>query len=291
MPDRKFRSLEDLDKAKEEIIDKIKESKNTVEEEVSDAISKLNNTLDSASGSLNTSINVFKYKVKEAKSAFNNIYFMIIIILLYLISMIGKYYVSESPVPSNSSVSIYSSIQKISLLIPFIAIVFISYFAVKAYRITSSIDNTDKLSTEIKNIDKNKFKDPKVPNSPQNAEVEKSSFDEKKVLLGSLITTLGRSIIPVKNIYEEATLLAKYQRIVKDFELCLVFYDVVKNNSFFESLRKYPPAEVQIFNDEKSWEDIIAQKISSRLDAQVLGQKLTLSENLILLLYYEHKGE
>lgn len=295
MPNQHFRSLEDIEKDKKELIDEINGRRNTVEEEISGAVSKLNNSLEAASDSLNRSISIFKDKAKKAKAEFYRVCFITIIIIIYLIMEIFTYYVSESSVPSDSSISSYSYIKSLSLLIPFIAVIVISYLTIRVNRNISSIDNSSELDKEIENIDINKFKAPEKPSYPQNTESEKSFFDEKKALLSSLITAWGNSVPVVSSIYEEATLLAKYQKMVEDFEICVLFYNLVKdkekNKRFFENLRKYAPAEAHIKNDEKLWKDIIVKEITSELNRQNLGQNVTVSENILMLLYYEHNDD
>jgi len=290
MPDQQFKSLEDIENDRKEVIHEINESTKTVGEEISSTVKELNKTLDSASGSLETSINFVKIKAKEVKDELKNAYYIIVIIILYFIFGIVTNTFSESSVPYNSSVSSYSSIQRLSFVIPFIAVILISYFVIRVYRNISSLDVSSELSKEIKNINNNKIRIPDLQTSPNKNENKRTFLDEKISLLSSLITCMGKTIPVVNGIYEDATLLVKYQKMVKDFELCLGFYNLVENTSFFENLGKYAPSNVQILNDEKLWEDIIAREISSQLKNQKLGKKYTFSQNLLLLLYYERNG-
>lgn len=330
MQDYHLRSFEDIEKEKDSLIDEINKNKINIENQITNVVNKLDNTIEeinkqtslnventnsfretleklyysklkSASNSLKISISVFEEKTKTLKSEFWKISAIIIILIVSLTGEIVQNNLSMNSVgqitQNNTSVSpslTNSIIQLLLSLIPYIVILIILlsiYLVFKAYKNINSIDNISELRTEVNNIDKNMTPAPTMPHSPEKIEVEKPFFDEKKTILSSFISSVGKSIPVVSNIYDEVTLLVEYQQMVKDFEMCLEFYKLVENESFFEELGRGVPADVHILNSDNLWKNIVAKKISSQLSKQILGQKITLSENLILLLYSEHNGE
>lgn len=314
MEDYSARSLEDIKKEKDLFIGKIEKSQTDIEKDVASVVDKLDNILEeiseqaslnventtsfcqklqnscnskleSTSASLKKSKNVFEGNTKKVKAEFNRIYTVIFIIIIYLIVEIIKYRTAGSSVSSDSST------QSLSFLIPLIALIIISVLAYKVYMNISSINNSSELYKEIDNINKNIVQTSEIPPYPQRIVIEKSFFDKKKATLSSLITSVGTLIPIVENIYDEVTLLVEYQQMVNDFESSLVFYNLVEDNKPFEEIGKCAPADAHILKNKDLWKKGVAQKISSQLNMQEIGQKFNFSENLLLLLYDEHNGQ
>ena len=284
------KSLEDIEKKKDSLIDEIDKNKICIEKEISSVVDKLDNTLEeiseqaslnvenissfrqkleksyhskleSASNSIQRSISVFEQRAKTVKAEFRNISIIILILIISLIreiipsmnSALGEITQNNTSMgPTTSS----SFIQILLYSIPYIILVLlITYFVLKAYKNISNIENYDELNKEIDNINKNRIPAREMSLSSKKVEVEKSFFDEKKAILSSLITSVGNSVPIVNNIYDEVTLLVEYKQMVKDFELCLEFYNLVGNNlaeskNLFEKLGKFAPADAHILNNE-----------------------------------------
>lgn len=301
MQDYQTISLDDINKEKESSIKEIKQNKTNLEKEISNVVDKLDDTLEeleksynsnleSVSKSLKKSVNIFGDKAKKIKEGFLGVYVIIIIIVIYLVIEIISNYNGIS-VLSNISVLSYSLTQILSLSVPSIALILILGLVFKVYKNIRSIDNSSEINEEINNIDKNIVSVLDIPHYPLKIEVEKSFFEEKKAILCSIISSVGKVIPVVENIYDEVNLLVEYQQIVNDFESCLEFYNLVEDNESIKKIGTYAPADAHILNDKDLWKKIVAQKIVSQLNMQKIGQKFTFSENILLLLYAEHNDE
>lgn len=124
---------------------------------------------------------------------------------------------------------------------------------------------------------------------PQRIQTEKTSRLAKlRQVFGGLLVSVGKFIPGIDTAYVELTLLAKFQKNVKEFESTLEYYNIklISDPHFFENLKKYAPAGVRIIDDESFWEKAIVEKITSELKRD----QRDISNDVIKLLYKEHNG-
>lgn len=315
MPDQVFRSLEDLEKDKNKLIDEISESRNTAEKEISSIISKLDNTVEETNQKISENVNNFlnyrkeledlftakskyihsesqkkisEFKVKESniKAKFKNNNIAVIFILgIPLIILVITYILTYENI-STTTVPFSTSIYKLLFLFPLFVLVAVLILSFNLY-----IQSNNKKQSNELNFWNDNFNEEtpilKLTEIPTITENEKTFFEESKDVLGSIICSVGKSIPFIDSFYNEVTHLVKHRQLVNNFKLSLEFYNLVEDKKFFEEIGKYAPAETYIQNDESLWEEIIVKKIFSHINKQ----SLIISENLILLLYSEHNGK
>ncbi len=119
---------------------------------------------------------------------------------------------------------------------------------------------------------------------------ESSNYEYKKEDIVAIIRKNESFSLP--NINDSlSNLLLRYEELMKNFELCLEFYNLIEDKKFIENIREFVPLCVYIKNKENLWKEITAKKISCQLNTKIIGQKFAFSENLLLLLYGEHNNE
>lgn len=105
-------------------------------------------------------------------------------------------------------------------------------------------------------------------------------------ILEILISSAGKSVPFIRQTFDELTLLAKFGEKVQNFELALNYYGLLKDAVFFARLSESAPSRAHIINDEKVWQDYIIENMIDKLTKH--GKNL--SKDIILLLYREHNG-
>ncbi len=115
----------------------------------------------------------------------------------------------------------------------------------------------------------------------------KPFFTQASRVMDTLIVNIGKSVPLISQAFDELTLLTRYRTFVENFRIALNYYGLCRNPEFFNTLKQFAPADVQIIDDESIWERSIVDEII----IQLRGEGIKASQNLILLLFYEHNGQ
>ncbi|MCE8426010.1 MAG: hypothetical protein J5U17_09570 [Candidatus Methanoperedens sp.] len=234
---------------------------------------------NSASESLKKSIDIFRQNYDGFKIEYRNSLIVPVFILIFIVIFYDKI-VNYLP-------AIDIKIYEISILKPlfeFLALFFVCIFYLKSM---NRFNNDSEILEETKaSIDKTEIAIEEVTISQQKFNDVKPFFKDAKGVIKTLVVNFGNSIPLVNQVFNLLTLLAKYGTIVKNFELALNYYGLIYDPKFFDDLGKNPPSDVQIIDNEKDWENSIAEKIINKKNRT----KLPVYREIILLLYNEHNG-
>ncbi|MCJ7617658.1 MAG: hypothetical protein MUO43_14095, partial [Desulfobacterales bacterium] len=299
----KLKSVKDIELEVNNFIDKISKDKTNTENSVGKLIEEMegsfedaknqteNNVLalnnkrtdlektvttkfNSASESLKNSIDIFRqnydgFKIEYRNSLIAPVFILIFIVIFYDIIVTYLPFID---------VKVYEySIVK--LLLVFFALFFI-YISLTKFR--NRFNNDSEILEKTKaSIDKTEIAIEEVTISQQRFNDVKPFFKDAKGVIETLIVNFGKSTPLVDQVFKQLNLLAEYGTIVKNFELALNYYGLIYDPKFFDDLGKNPPSDVQIIENEKDWENSIAEKIINKKNRT----KLPVYREIILLLY------
>lgn len=115
----------------------------------------------------------------------------------------------------------------------------------------------------------------------------KPFFAQASRVTETLIVNIAKSVPLLSQAFDELTLLTRYRTLVENFRIALNYYGLCRNPTFFNKLKQFAPADVQIIGDEAVWEKSVVNEIIT----QLRHEEINVSRNLILLLFYEHNGQ
>jgi len=241
--------------------------------------------LEIASSSVANSIESLSTANKEIKYRYNQLVLPVSLLLgcIFLISLFG-HIVNLLPF-------LGMGIMGISFLhlIIFIIVVYSLFLMWKSYQLVeNSFDNSFEalnnnktlISQQNWGINRKKVHEQKFTST-------KPFFVQARKVTDTLIVNVAKSVPFISHTFNELTLLTRYRTLVENFRIALNYYGLCKDPAFFNELKQFAPADVQIIGDEDVWEKSIVGEIITQLE----HEGINVSQNLILLLFYEHNGQ
>jgi hypothetical protein len=269
-----------------EVGDSFEDAKKQTENKVSEINKKrfdlegtVKTKLNSASQSLNKSIDKFKQDYDGLKADYRNSLMIPVAALIFVVFFYSSV-ISYAPWMDIKVKEI--SITQSSLVILALVSIFFSF-----QKLNKSFNSdTETLEKTRESIDITETSLEEVRISKQKFDDVEPYFRDAKQVLETFVLNLGRSTPLISQVFDELALLTKYGKMVESFELALNYYGLFENKKFFADLKKRAPADVRIIDDEHNWENIIIQRIIDELKTQ----KINTSHDIIYALYSEHNG-
>ncbi|MCK4798648.1 MAG: hypothetical protein KAT05_14820, partial [Spirochaetes bacterium] len=170
-----------------------------------------------------------------------------------------------------------------SLLFIFALIIYVTSLIKLEGLLSLNSTQLDEKISEINRVDSS-LKEIRI--SKQTYDDTKPYFQSAREFLGSLTVSVGRSIPMLKETFVIMNLIVKFESKVDNFESALSYYKVLEDEKYFTGIKSFVPAQAQITDDERVWEESIIEKIIDKLN----NQNAPVSKNIISLLYKEHNG-
>jgi hypothetical protein len=276
--------------AVENLIDKIEDSFEDAKTQTERGVSELNNKrinledivqskLDLASDVVKKSINLLKHNYEWVRAEFRK---SLAVPLVALIFIVFFYESAISYLPLIDYA--VNGIQVVKVMIVLV-VLFFTYNSLQKIneKFFVSFEN---LETTIDYLKRTEFTTKEIKISQQKFEDTRPVLKSVRGILEILILNAGKTVPFMSQAFDELTLLAKFGEKVENFELALNYYGLLEDKVFFARLREFAPAKAHIINGETVWEDSIIEKIIDRLKKRGIN----VSNDIILLLYREHNG-
>ena len=239
---------------------------------------KYNSNIESAATHLEDSIRILKDDISEVKSAYKKSLILLCVSFVLLLS-----HSILIPIYPSINITIYSiPITQISITVIVLLIL------LNIYR-----NANIKIKLDLTKLDENKssLKSSEMPPIESNIPIQKFGsvkphLTSIKDVLSSFVLIAGDTVPLVKQVYGEINLLVKYEQSVNNFIAAMEYYNLTNNVEYFNQISGQVPPDVRLKNDKNIWEGIIAEKISKKIKQD----GIEVSEDIILLLYYEHNG-